>query len=124
MLKWPFPSRPKAPEPPKWDEQHPQESLEGLRQYVEEQARREIVWYGKGARRTRRFSRTFRSLALTFTALGGLVPVLSSMGILKPAVAWLADAGRDFEVAHLGYFFLAVAGSFALFDRFFGFSSA
>jgi hypothetical protein len=82
----------------------------------------ELGWYQGAIKPARRYSQLLRACAIVFTALGGLVPVLSSLDLLKPIASALFLPAST-RVDQLGYLFLALAGSFALFDRFFGFST-
>jgi hypothetical protein len=95
-------------------------SLTMLRDYAEARAESEIGWYRAKVVRQRTWSRWLRGSALVLSMLGGLVPVLSSMQLMK------AFGAERFEpqFGQLGYALLALAAGFALFDRFFGFSTA
>jgi hypothetical protein len=111
---------------PDWDKKPVAECLEELHRYVEQQAWREIGWYARNSARVRRASRWLRLWTLGFTAAGGLVPILSAMGLLEPLGQGLGGAMglADVKIDQLGYLCLAAAASFALLDRFFGFSTA
>jgi hypothetical protein len=99
--------------------------LEQVRIYAEKQIESEIDWYRRNVRGTRFCSRSFRAVAIIFTTMGGLVPVLKSTGAFDLlAVRWTWLEAGNFDVGQLGYVFLAIAGGVAFFDRFFGFSTA
>lgn len=124
MLVWPW-QRGSADErwqAPDWS-QDIAGSLSGLHDYAERQAQREIDWYRRNIARARRNSRWLRLWAIVFTALGGLVPMLTAMALLEPLARWL-NLPSGVQLDQLGYLFLAIAGSFALVDRFFGCSTA
>jgi conflict system pore-forming effector with SLATT domain len=122
-----MPKRAKSPfvpwQTPDWGTRSAEECVEIVRQYVEALLEDEISWYKANTEGTRLFSRGFRVLAILFTVLGGLVPVLKSAGVFETGRTWSA-AGVSFDPSQLGYVFLALAGGVALFDRFFGFSTA
>jgi hypothetical protein len=107
---------------PDWAKATAEACVEQTRQYVERQLHFEIDWYRRNIGWRRRFSQAFRALAIVLTTLGGLVPVLHSAGVLALLEPEPAPAGL--ELGQLGYVLLAMAGGFALFDRFFGFSTA
>ena len=111
---------------PDWQSKSVPECLEELRIYVEKQAGAEIGWYARNIRGARRASRWLRMWALLFTALGGLVPILQSVNVLQAIGERLLgpDTAEGIQLGQLGYLCLALAGSFALFDRFFGHSTA
>jgi hypothetical protein len=110
---------------PDWKNDGLEKSLEYVRVYAERQIHRELDWYRRHIGSTRLFSRWFRAVAIVFTSIGGLVPVLKSAGAFDLLVnRWPSLKGATFDLGELGYVFLAVAGSVAFFDRFFGFSTA
>lgn len=115
-------TKPQPDPPPEWDGQNPAKSLKDLRDYAEKQASTEIGWYAKNIRMTRRISRALRFWALVFTAIGGLVPILSSMklfDLFREKPPWKA-----IDFGQVGYLMLAIAGGVFVLDRFFGFSAA
>jgi hypothetical protein len=123
LMLWRKAAPPFKPWPaPNWTTSTAEECLEQVRQYVEQQLDGEIGWYKRTVEGTRLFSRGLRALAIVFTTLGGLVPVLKAAGLLQLITPAVKDAA--FDASQLGYVFLGVAGGFAFFDRFFGFSTA
>jgi len=89
-----------------------QESIKHLYLYAERVAHESIDWYGRHKRRLAWKSRLLRLLAIIFTAVGGLTPIIGSLG-------W----AQDRNIGQLGYLFLGLAGACVGLDRFFGFSS-
>lgn len=106
---------------PNWASTPAEACLEQVRDYVERQLQGEIGWYRRNVKGTRRASRALRALAIVFTTLGGIVPMLDSAGLFR-LLARPETSGVEF--GKLGYILLAAAGGVALFDRFFGFSTA
>lgn len=107
---------------PQWSKKPVAECLEEVRVYVEEQLGNELRWYAKSIRKVRRYSRGLRALALGLTGIGGLIPIVDGMNVVKTLIADPRFAALPLGQA--GYLFLALAGSIALLDKFFGFSSA
>lgn len=93
-------------------------SLTRLFQYVEKHAQDSIDWYGRKKSRKAWMSSWLRLLAIFWTTLGGLTPILGSIGwheltILKTPVS----------LGNVGYLFLGFAAACLGLDKFFGFSS-
>ncbi|MEO5891951.1 MAG: SLATT domain-containing protein [Ferruginibacter sp.] len=97
------------------------QSIYALYQYAETAANDSINWYGKNKRSKGRSSRLLRALAIIFTTLGGLAPIISSVGGLAKEL--LNDKLTVVFIGQLGYLFLGLAAACIAFDRFFGFSS-
>ena len=113
-------------EAPDWSahSENPEVCLEALRKYVEERAEAERGWYVRSIGRTRLWSQGLRVLAIVFTGLGGLVPVLVATGVFDFLATKGSESSKQVNYGHFGYLFLALAGSFALADRFFGCSTS
>lgn len=100
--------------------------LTRLMQIAEEQALDAIDWYYRKKKAKNRWSRWLRFLAITFTVMGGLVPILAATGlvalIFHPAND---DKLRLYELRfnQFGYVFIGLAAGCIAFDRFFGFST-
>jgi hypothetical protein len=90
-------------------------SLRALYEHAEASAAQAIGWYIRAKSGKGLWSRTLRVAAILLTTLGGLAPVLASIG-------WLGGA-RGLLVGQLGYVFLGLAAAAVALDRFFGFSS-
>lgn len=97
-----------------------QMSVYELYQYAEAAANDSIRWYAKKKTSKARMSWILRALAILLTTLGGLTPIISSLG---GSTIRLADGKFDVYVGQLGYLFLGLAAGCVAFDRFFGFSS-
>jgi len=100
---------------PVWQGNNIPDLLEKIRQYVEAQVQKELDWYVTSKKRKGLCSRWLRSFAIAFTALGGAVPILNSMGLKQVG---------SVELSQLGYLFLGIAGALVGFDRYFGFSTS
>jgi hypothetical protein len=110
----------------KWDTpQDRQASIQRLYRYAEQQAQQAIDWYLGSKSSKSRWSRWLRLSAIALATLGGLAPVMLSIG-------WLgrdAGAGQGWSgsaaaiVGQLGYLWLALAAACVATDKFFGFSS-
>ena len=106
-LKWSTPEETRA-------------SIGVLYDYAENHAGQSISWYAGHKRKKAVFSRWLRGAAILLTTLGGLSPILGSLGLQQipiPRTTLVLNVGQ------LGYFFLALAAACVGFDRFFGFSS-
>jgi hypothetical protein len=110
----------------KWDTpQDRQASIQRLYRYAEQQGQQAIDWYLGSKNSKSRWSRWLRMSAIGLATLGGLAPVLLSIG-------WLdrdAGAGQGWSgstaaiIGQLGYLWLALAAACVATDKFFGFSS-
>lgn len=109
---------------PDWKDGTLEDNLELIRSYVESLLAKDIGWYRARIRSVRSWSRRLRVVAILLTSLGGLVPLLEAAGIFSSAVMPNAESGSGFRPGQIGYVLLGVAGSVALFDRFFGYSTA
>jgi SMODS and SLOG-associating 2TM effector domain 2 len=96
------------------------DSIKKLYEYAEAVADTSIYWYGCHKRKIAWKSRLLRLFAIIFTALGGLTPIISSLG-------WSIQRGpgvvERLDFGQLGYLFLGLAAACVGLDRFFGFSS-
>lgn len=97
-----------------------QRSIVTLYQYAEATATNSVDWYGRKKASKARMSRLLRSLAIILTTVGGLTPIISSLGW---STVELPPAMLNLNVGQLGYLFLGLAAASIGFDRFFGFSS-
>jgi hypothetical protein len=100
--------------PPIFDPGNPRAYLESLRDSVETAALDTIDWYLKHKQPKAFGSRLLRFLAIVFTTLGGLVPLLNGADVEFPLM----------ENSGYGYVYLAIAAGCIGMDRFFGLSSA
>ena len=106
-LKWSTPEETRA-------------SIGVLYDYAENHANQSISWYAGHKRKKALCSRWLRFAAIFLTTLGGLSPILGSLGLQQIPVS---GSNLALNVGQLGYFFLALAAACVGFDRFFGFSS-
>jgi len=90
-----------------------QASINELYEYAEASANASIEWYGKQKNNLARMSQRLRSLAILLTTLGGLMPIVSALGVSTVNV----------NIGQLGYLFLGLAAACVGYDRFFGYSS-
>jgi hypothetical protein len=90
-------------------------SVHTLYVYAESRATESIGWYLRAKRSKARWSRWLRLAAIILTALGGLTPIVVSLG-------WLNGANNA-TIGQLGYLLLGLAAACVGVDRFFGFSS-
>jgi len=97
-----------------WSPEHISESLEAVYQYAIYKVNRAISWYDRDARRKKIWARSLRMIAILFTALGGIFPIL---------IPILNDWGIELS-ATWATIVLAVAATAVGTDRFFGFSSS
>jgi hypothetical protein len=95
-------------------------SINSLYLYSERHAQESIAWYARNKGRKASVSRTLRAWTILLTTLGGLAPILSSLGWQQVSVQKL---GFNFYVGQLGYLFLGLAAACIGLDKFFGFSS-
>lgn len=96
-----------------------QESLKELYGYAEGVAEEAIYWYGYSKRKKAWKSRLLRFLAIILTAVGGLTPIISSLGWSTQKAA----GTQELNIGQLGYLFLGLAAACIGLDRYFGFSS-
>ena len=124
-FRFPFSkSRPTPPEPftpPDWSGTDPAVHLEKLRGYAEFTINNELGWYIAKKRGRSTTSQRLRFLAVTFTVLGGLVPLVIALFGDRPA--WLPAAFAGVRFGQAGYLLLALAAGFVLLDRYFGYST-
>ena len=105
----------------KWDPaDEVQKSLGVLFQNVERHASSSIDWYRKKKTRKARLSSTLRLFAIVWTTLGGLTPILGSIGVRQITIP---GASVPVELGNLGYLFLGFAAACIGLDKYFGFSS-
>jgi hypothetical protein len=97
-----------------------QRSIVEIYQYAEATAHASIAWYGKKKRAKASMSQLLRGLAIIFTAVGGLMPIIRA---LRPYTAESPPTLGTLDFGQLGYLFLGFAAACVAFDRFFGFSS-
>jgi hypothetical protein len=102
-----------------WKGEEVEASLRAVRDHVENEASALIRWYY-----TRKAPKAFMSwwlrlLAIIFTGLGGLVPIIAAFGLSNIPIG----SSYVLPFGQLGYLFLALAAACVLFDKFFGFST-
>lgn len=97
-----------------WKPEQTLGSLEALRRDAKVFANDAVEWYYSKKRSKARASQTCRAFAIVFISVGGLIPVLGSVGIIS---------GRFPGLSEWGYAFLGVGASAIALDKFFGFSS-
>lgn len=89
-----------------------QQELENLRTQVEEKAVEMVNWYLRRKNKEAAWSRYLRVIAIIFTTLGTLLPILQGTGKF------------DFDLGQFGYVALVFAGAAVASDKYFGFSTA
>jgi hypothetical protein len=94
-----------------WSRAEIRRSLDELYAWGERLAVEAIGWYMIEKRRTSRWSRTLRAVALVLAAVGSAVPI-AALGAGRPAVG------------NWGFLLLALAAGCVAYDRFFGYSSS
>ncbi len=82
-----------------------------------ETAKDAIAWYLINKVPQKRWARTTRFVAILFTAVGGLIPLIAASRVLA---TWTASI----ELSQFGYVSLALAGACIGLDKYFGYSSA
>jgi hypothetical protein len=90
-------------------------SIHTLYQYVEARSHETIGWYARAKRSKARWSRALRLSAILLTTLGGLAPVINSLG-------W-ATGELQARIGQVGYLLLGLAAACVGMDKFFGLSS-
>lgn len=98
-----------------------QSSIVKLYQYAEKKAYDSISWYRVRKGRMAWNSRLLRFLAIILTSLGGLAPLISSIGLANEFV--VNELPLNIMIGQFGYLFLGLAAACIGLDRFFGFSS-
>jgi len=105
----------------KWnDSGETQKSIQEIYRYAEASADASIAWYGRKKNNKASMSRLLRGLAIVFTTIGGLMPIIRA---LRPYTAQAPPTLLNLDYGQLGYLFLGLAAACVAFDRFFGFSS-
>jgi hypothetical protein len=109
----------------KWDDK-PMQGLLQLRDEVELQALNAINWYYEKKVSKNGWSRWLRFWALTYTVLGGLVPVLTATGVFAFLFKRFLHTtkGKDLLIADLhfnqfGYVLIGIAAGCVAYERFF-----
>lgn len=97
-----------------------QTSIIELYQYAESSANASIDWYGRNKNGLARWSQFLRAATIILTSAGGLMPIVSGLGLSKITLPFV---NASVDVGQLGYFFLGLAAACVGYDRFFGFSS-
>lgn len=100
-----------------WKESEIDASLTQLRQYVENEAQRQIDWYHAKRKVKAAISTGLRFVAILLVVLGGLVPIVKAT--LTPDT--VKRIGFDF--GQTGYLLIAIAAGCVFMDRFFGYST-
>ena len=96
--------------------------LENLRVYAERKIHDELSWYYRKKKGRSDTSQAIRFMALMFSGLGALVPLLIAVFGSRPQWDWL-DAFEAVRFGQLGYVFLAIAAGLFLLDKYFGYST-
>jgi hypothetical protein len=109
-------------EPPDWSD--PARALEYIRQYAEKKILAEWSWYHDKKQFNAGRSQWIRWLALVFTIVGGLIPLLIALFSGRPEWPWFMTAFGAIRIGQIGYLVLAIAAGFILMDRYFGYSTA
>ena len=110
----------------KWNTVEDREtSINKLYRFAESEAQKAINWYlyNKGSKSF--WSRHLRISAIILATLGGIAPVLLSIGWLNTGTSVTKQWFGSFAalIGQLGYLFFAVAAGCIAVDKFFGFSS-
>lgn len=104
---------PNPAEFPQWDQSKADDSLKRVYEWAIGVARENIKWYESRRPPARKFSQSFRALAIILGAIGGLCPLIDSTKFLANGPA----------LGQWGYVSLAIAAALVLFDKYFGFST-
>lgn len=110
----------------KWASNEEREnSTNQLYRFAESEAQKAIDWYLNNKGSKSRWSRWLRIFAIILATLGGIAPVLLSIGWLDAGTGetkqWAGSLAAF--IGQLGYLFFAVAAGCIAVDKFFGFSS-
>jgi hypothetical protein len=98
----------------RWNPEQAQASLDALRRDAETFANEAVAWYYAKKKSKAVASQACRALSIIFISVGGLMPVLGSVGVLARKLPGLSE---------WGYVFLGIGAAFIGLDKFFGFSS-
>src|SRR6266478_10257769 len=107
--------------PPDWSD--PARALEYIRQYAERKVFDEWSWYQINKTWQAKRSQWLRWLALAFSIVGGIVPLVTAAFNGRPDWPWLPRALGSIRFGQVGYVLLAIAAGFVLMDRYFGYST-
>lgn len=91
--------------------------------YANAKATEAIGWYLSKKSGKQLAAAWLRFLAIAFTTLGGLIPLMVASRILDSAPAGQAGGATAIDFAQFGYISLALAGACVFLDRFFGYST-
>ena len=97
---------------PDWDEEDIEKSLEKIYQWVIQNIKSQIEWYGKKRKPKRIASQLLRAFSIFFAIIGTLCPLIDATKILDKLV-----------IGQWGYIAFALAAAFIGFDRYFGLST-
>jgi hypothetical protein len=103
-------------EQPDWNKNDLFDGANSLFKYVEQKTQESIQWYLIKKNPKKTVSIILRCLAIIFTSIGGLIPLIASAK--SDSVLW----GIQFN--QFGYISLLIAASCVGFDKFFGLSSS
>lgn len=103
-----------------WKPADTENSLNTIRNYVEEEAKGLIQWYYDKKRWKSRMSSGIRLLSIVFFSVGGLVPLIKAT-FSAASIAAVVPNSLDF--GQLGYLIIAVGAGLIALDKFFGYSS-
>ncbi|WP_339924225.1 SLATT domain-containing protein [uncultured Cyclobacterium sp.] len=110
----------------KWTTDEEREaSINKLYRFAEQKAEEAKSWYLESKDSKSKWSRSLRFTAIILATLGGIAPVLLSIGALSIDTSETKQWVNSFAaiIGQLGYLFLALAASCIATDKFFGFSS-
>jgi hypothetical protein len=105
-----------------WDDEHCEESLNGVYEHVVQDAKGAIDWYIKARKPKKYGGLVIRGSAVVLVAAAGLLPLIAELtkaGTRTPSAA--APAWSNPLAASLA---VGLAAALVAFDKFFGFSSA
>src|SRR5690349_8393122 len=96
-----------------WNPQQICASLEVVRRNAKTFANEAVDWYYAKKKSIARASQICRAFSIVFISIGGLIPIVSSVGVVSRRVP---------DLSEWGYVFLGIGASAIALDKFFGFS--
>src|ERR1022692_2766440 len=109
--------------PPSWRPDQVLNSLDSMRQYVENDVEGAIHWYYAKKPWKAWASQLLKLLTLLATGLGGLLPIVSATGIFSTGLPEAQRQLRNLQVNQIGYLCFGLAAAFLAFDKYFGYST-
>jgi len=104
-------------EPPSWQANDVQESLDALRSYAEQHAQASINWYYAKKPWKAIGSQFFRLVTIVATAVGGALPIIVAVGLFSSGTS---DEATKLRITQCGYLFFGLAALSLALDKFFG----